>query len=205
MPDTSNPTNARLKRSDRPKKTFKRHSYRDAKPYLLEEFDCRCVYSGIHMNAAGGESCLEIDHYDPRKKKEYIQDYYNLLLAIRPCNNSKRSFWPSEKQKSAGLYVINPCAEVDYGKHIFEDPSTNRLWGGTPTGKWHIRKLDLNAEFLIVARRMRSLYFRKLRDPFTSKESFGMLREALNEFSKHAELLIPEWPLKPSPSDYFHE
>ena len=32
---------------------------------------------------------MEVDHFDPRQKKDVIQNYKNLLLATRHCKGAK--------------------------------------------------------------------------------------------------------------------
>ena len=86
---------------------------------------------------------MEVDHFDPRKKNDPIQQYSNLMLSSRHCNGAKSSFWPSESQGQRGLRLLNPCEEPDYGVHVFEDASTNELVGASPTGEFH----DLEARF----------------------------------------------------------
>lgn len=139
---------------------------------------------------------MEVDHYNPRLKRELEQDYLNLLLATRHCNLSKWTFWPNRSQSERGLYVINPCNELDYGKHIFEDPVSHYLWGATATGTWHIRKLDLNAPHLVRERQDRADLLRGLRsEPFAVKPgtSFDELREPLAALRCQVEKMIPEW------------
>lgn len=100
---------------------------------------------------------MEVDHYDPSKKKDPIQNYANLLLASRHCNGNKGEFWPSPEQRRLGIRVINPCEEIDYGLHLFEDPISHKLVGATPTGIAHIELLDLNADHLVEERKQRTL------------------------------------------------
>lgn len=202
----SNSEVPRLVRRARPKQQFARTKYRNALPLLLEEFEGRCVYSGQHWKRAGGIKCLEVDHYDPRLKKRPKQDYYNLLLATRHCNGAKGEFWPTPSELAQGLYVINPCRETDYGHHVFEDPRHHRLWGATPTGIWHIRRLDLNAPHLVCERRDRAEIWRLLRQQYGVALRPGV---SLNQFSQEMmplwevlQAMIPEWPAKEAPPAY---
>jgi hypothetical protein len=142
---------------------------------------------------------MEIDHFDPRLKDEFLQPYDNLFLASRHCNGAKSSVWPSRLEQSLGLRYLNPCREQDYGEHIFEDPRTHLLAGVTPAGRYHVRMCDLNADHLVAERRERAEIWKLLRTAFTVKrhqtpEAATELAEALR---KQAEQMIPE--LAPPP------
>jgi len=85
------------------------------------DFEERCAYSMQHTYRAGGATCMEVDHFDPRKKLDEIQKYPNLFLATRHCNGAKRDRWPNNHERKLGVRFLNCCSEVDYGIHIFED------------------------------------------------------------------------------------
>jgi len=55
-----------------------------------------------------------------------------------------------------GIRFLDCCREWDYGEHIFEDPTTHRVVGVTPPGRYHVRMCDLNAPHLIRERKDRS-------------------------------------------------
>jgi hypothetical protein len=101
---------------------------------------------------------LEVDHFDPRRKKELRQDINNLFPASRHCNGKKSNHWPNNTEIAAGCRFLNPCKEIDYGEQIFEDPITHNLIGTTPAAIWHIRICGLNAEHLVFERAKRSEY-----------------------------------------------
>jgi hypothetical protein len=148
---------ARIIRKHRPKTKLTRHNYRRrAIGALRTDFEDRCAYSMQHCQHAGGMSALEIDHFDPRRKNDHIQDYDNLFLARRNSNLRKSANWPSPELMKRGIRFLNCCEEMDYGKCIFEDPITSRVFGTTPAAKYHIRVLDLNAEELITERKTRA-------------------------------------------------
>jgi hypothetical protein len=197
-------TPVRIKPYPKPKKVFKRKNYRKAFPFLLEEFEGRCAYSGQHVLRAGGETAMEIDHFDPRKKKLVIQDYHNLLPATRHCNLSKGDFWPNRKQSANGLRIINPRAEPDYGLHIFEDPNSHWLWGATATGRWHIRKCDLNAPHFIHERKHRARIWKMLRLDcgVTLQITSIEVPQPLEKLVEVVREMIPEWPFREPPKDY---
>jgi hypothetical protein len=141
---------------------------------------------------------MEVDHFDPRQKKDVVQRYENLFLASRHCNGAKRNK-PTPKERSLGLTFINPCEDWDYGKYIFEDPRSHKLVGITPQARYHIRYCDLNADHLVTERRDRtelaSIVKRGVvlgpRVTFEEAESnMRMLREQIDR-------MIPEFPPPP--------
>src|SRR3989442_896054 len=127
----SHSTTSRIKRGPPPARKIPRTKIRRALPELVRDFEARCGYSCQHYTRAGGMRCMEVDHFDYREKREVIQRYENLFLATRHCNGAKRQK-PTWKERAAGLRLLNPCEEWDYGPHIVEDPSTHELVGITP-------------------------------------------------------------------------
>lgn len=142
--------------------------------------------------------CMEVDHFDYRHKEDVLQDYNNLFLASRHCNLAKLQK-PTPKERAAGLRLLNPCQEMDYGCHIFEDPLTYELVGVTPYGKYHIRTCDLNAEHLVCERRERAEIWRLIRQNggITARRDsdLELAREAIGALRTQAEKMIPELPL----------
>jgi hypothetical protein len=165
---------------------------------LRRDFQDRCAYSCQHLNRAGGLKAMEIDHFDPRLKGKFIQRYDNLFLATRHCNGAKGDTWPTRAEQALGLRFLNPCAEQDYGKHIFEDEATHRLVGATPAGRFHIRMLDLNADHLVAERRERTEIRRLLtKTAFTLRQGRSVEETAdlAAALKKQVEQMIPELPL----------
>jgi hypothetical protein len=189
-------TAPRIRRGAGPKKVLKRTTYKNAKPELLRDFESRCAYSMQHLNRAGGHKCMEIDHFDPRKKNDFIQEYNNLYLSTRHCNGSKRAVWPTASQMRAGLRYLDCCKEMDYGSHLFEDATTHRLIGVTTTGVFHIRSCDLNAPHLVNERRVRAKIWNSLRmapvSVTASIESAPAVLAAMDLLTKQAREMIPE-------------
>lgn len=187
---------ARIKRGKPPVKPIKRHKYRDALPELFRDFGSRCAYSCQHYTRAGGESCMEVDHFDPRQKRDFIQDYRNLFLATRHCNLAKGKQWPTKADIAAGLRFLNPCEEMDYGEQILEDPISHKLVGLTPAAIWHIRKLNLNAEHLRMERHDRAEIWKDLRSAFTIKPrvSVDVVTTASATLQATVDRMIPEIP-----------
>jgi hypothetical protein len=108
-----------------------------------------------HWLRAGGGRAMDIDHFNPTLRNEARNVYENLYLATRHCNGHKGDTWPTKEERRAGVRFLDPCKDLDYGMHIFEDPETFELWGATPAGRFQIRVLDLNAEHLVEERRAR--------------------------------------------------
>lgn len=143
---------------------------------------------------------MEVDHFDPRKKRELIQPYENLFLASHPCNNFKGTTWPSKADLAAGCRFLNCCEEQDYDEQIFEDPDTHYLIGATTAAIWHIRNLDLSAPHLVDERRDRAELRRLLNaqpirvKPDADKAQMDLLIERLK---KSLETMIPD--IRPPP------
>ena len=146
---------------------------------LAEDFQERCAYSMQHTYRAGGRACMDIDHFNPRKKMDPIQQYGNLFLATRHCNGAKRDRWPTGQDRQAGIRFINCCEEMDYGVHIFEDPDTHEVVGVTPAGKYHVRNCDLNAPHLLEERTERARLRRLIQDqPIHVKKAWSLPPQA---------------------------
>ena len=142
---------------------------------------------------------MEIDHFDPRKKKAFLQQYENLFFASRHCNGAKGAEWPKTDDQALGLRYLNPCQEQDYGEHIFEDTPTRRLVGVTPAGKYHIRMCDLNADHFVAERRERAEIWELLRAAATVKRNQmpQMAADLAKALRQQAEYMIPEFPYLP--------
>ena len=149
---------SRYKRIASKGKKFARTTYRNAKPFLKNDQSGQCAYSMLHYLSGGGETAYDVDHFNPRKKKNKAQYAKNLLFVSRHTNSKKRDTWPTKEQLGSGVRFLNAYEEEDYGVHIFEDPETHRVWGSTPAGKYQVAMMDLNAEHLVVARRERSRF-----------------------------------------------
>ena len=165
-------------------------NYREkAFPHLMKDFTGRCAYSLVHTDLAGGETCMEVDHFKPKKKfPKKAHSYKNLMLASRSCNLTKGEEWPSPKMKKQGFEFINPCEEIDYGKHIFENIETGELVAATPKGCYQINKCMLNAKHLVTQRKERTeiLALLKSHKPVSLPDSITSIKEA----EKELEILI---------------
>ena len=147
-----------------------------------------------HTYRAGGRRCMEVDHYNPNKKDDAIQQYSNLFLATRHCNGAKSDRWPSGKERRLGIRFLNCCEEADYGLHILEDPDTHEVVGVTPAGRYHVRNCDLNAPHLVEERKERARLWRILSaQPVRIKHGWSLPEEA-RVLKAVADRMIPTIP-----------
>ena len=143
---------------------------------------------------------LEIDHFDPRRKKDLIQDYKNLFRASRHCNGKKSHTWPNQAELVAGCRFLNPCEEMDYGEQIFEDFQTHELIGVTPAARWHIRICGLNANHLMDERRRRAKHWNTIHNRGITVKGgvpHQVAQELMKNYREEVELMIP--PIPPLP------
>ncbi|MBN8246255.1 MAG: hypothetical protein J0L84_02285 [Verrucomicrobia bacterium] len=146
---------------------------------------------------------MEVDHFDPRQKEDVVQDYFNLLLSTRHCNLAKSSYWPGAVDRKCGLRLLDPTREMDWGVHVVEDPKTHLLWGRTPAGNLHIRRLHLNARHLVDERRDRGRILRLLAEqPVKLKSVQFEVPEALPELRRQLESMIRFIPQEPMPEGH---
>lgn len=182
----------RIKRGPPPKKPIKRRNYRDALPELIRDFEGRCAYSMQHQSRSG---LLEVDHFDPRRKKDLIQNYANLFPASRHCNGKKSDTWPSKTERAAGCRFLNPCEEMDYGGQFFETPGTHELVGVTAAARWHIRVCGLNADHLVQERRRRTEHWLTIKGAAIKvRGDHYRASEMITRFREEVELMIPQIP-----------
>jgi hypothetical protein len=158
----------------------------------MSDFAERCAYSMQHTSRAGGTKCMEVDHFNPRRKKDSVQKYLNLFLASRHCNGAKGKTWPSNNERKRGIRFLNCCEETDYDLQILEDPDTHEVVGITRGARFHIRNCDLNDPWLIQERRERSELWERLEaKPFHLKK-YWSLPEAYSLLKAQAEKMIPK-------------
>lgn len=153
-----------------------------------------------HTARAGGPKCMEVDHFNPNRKRDSIQNYSNLYPATRHCNGAKRDRWPKGKDRAAGMRFLDCCKEADFGLHIFEDPDTHELVGVTPPGKYHVRACDLNAPHLVNERRQRAEALRFLSSPLKIKMTKDWdLPEPAAQLQEFVREMIPPIPYLTGP------
>lgn len=193
----SNFKKPRVKRVASLNKKFKRYKYGRALPDLMVDFDGRCAYSMQHHSRAGK---LEVDHFDPRLKKNLWHHSSNLFPASRHSNGAKADNWPNHIEAQLGCRFLNPCEEQDYGEQIFEDPNSHVLIGTTPAARWHIRMCGLNAPRLIDERSRRSKHLQRLKDcPVRIRRDSDKIVELIKSLREEVDMMIPEIPSPPGP------
>ncbi len=200
MSDSSD--SPRIKRKQQPPQYYFKH--RNYLKFLLIDFEKRCAYSGQHLQRVGGVGGMDIDHHNPTLRHPQKNAYKNLLLASRHCNGKKSNEWPTSEQRALGIRFLNPCEEQDYGKHLFEDPNTFEIWGATPAGRYHIRKLDLNAEHLVRERRRRHELRTLKKEPMVVSALREDALQGVQAFSAEVEDMIPPFPQKKRPPTPIH-
>jgi len=186
----SNSTKSRIQRKN-PNLIFSRTTYRSAWPHLMSDFGERCAYSMQHISKAGGSKSMEVDHFNPRRKKDEVQEYLNLFLASRHCNGAKGNHWPSNKERKRGIRFLNCCEEADYDIQILEDPDTHKVVGMTPAARFHIRYCDLNDPWLIEERKDRNTLWNFIENKAIFFKGSWALPEAYFLLKEQAEKMIP--------------
>ena len=191
---------ARILRGPAPKKKIRPHNIRKvALPALRRDFADRCAYSMQHMDLAGGLKSMEVDHHDASLPMKSRNQYRNLFLASRHCNNSKQAR-PTRKEKKEGKRFLNPCIEWDYGYQIFEDPRDRHLWGSTPAARYHIIFCDLNAPHLLRERRRRAAIKKELNSRPALVTSFDAFANAFMLLQRELDLMIPDITIARDPN-----
>jgi hypothetical protein len=140
---------------------------------------------------------MEIDHFNPILREAVRNRYSNLYLSSGHCNRRKSDYWPTEAMKREGIRLLDPCAEMDYGEHIFEDPNSHLLVGVTPAGRYHIRVLDLNAETFVSERQQRAIC-RATRVLEFNGDPWEILAASLAVMQQLVDALIPCIPPPPA-------
>jgi HNH endonuclease len=184
-------TKPRIIRKHFPQKKIRRTAYREVWDELILDFEERCAYSMQHIHRAGGKKCMEVDHFNPKRKRDFVQDYSNLFLATRHCNGAKRDQWPRPSEQKLGMRFLNCCEETDYGVHIFEDPDSHELVGVTPQGRFHIRACDLNAPHLVAERAERTELWQMLSQEAVRLKQGWVLPVEFEALKTIAEKMIP--------------
>jgi HNH endonuclease len=171
----SNFSGPRIKRGSGPPGKLTDDNVRDrALSHLLRDFDERCAYSMRHKENNGGLRQMEIDHFDPTLRRAERNAYTNLMLATRHCNLMKTSTWSKPVLEEANpVRLLNPCAEQDYGKHLFENPVTHELVAVSENGNLQIDVMDLNHPTFVKERAERAEYYSKRQSPALITGSFS--------------------------------
>lgn len=120
------------------KYTFKKHNilrncnekfddYHKYKPYLRNDFSCRCAYCNLCDESV--TTHFEIDHYIPKdafesKRPELLTLYDNLVYSCKKCNQAKSSKFKGDVNSNPlnNELFYNP-ALVDYNTIFYRDES----------------------------------------------------------------------------------
>jgi hypothetical protein len=152
-----------------------------------------------HMDFGGGLTTMEVDHHDASLPTRLRNNYNNLFLASRHCNNAKRDR-PTRKEKRQGKRFLNPCKELDYDYQIFEDPRDNHVWGTTPQALYHIIYCDLNAPHLRRERGRRAAIKKVLSlTPAQIDSSFEAFVDSFRLLQQQRNLMIHDIKFKADP------
>jgi len=135
---------------------------------------------------------MEVDHFNPRRKKADVQKYTNLFLASRHCNGAKGNHWPSHNEQKRGIRFLDCTTEPDYDVHILEDPDTHEVVGVTPEGIFHVRQCDLNDPWLIEERKERSELWKEFESEKFRTVAGLQLPEAYAKLKAQIEKMIPK-------------
>lgn len=137
------------------------------KAALAQEGGRRCVYCALPDVMLGGELHYHIEHFVPRTQDPALARVWsNLFYACPICNRFKSDDWPAA---ATGYGYHNP-AEVDYNEKFQVDGRTHRAIGLDVRAMYHVERLHLNREQLILARRETRLFERSalVRDKLTA-------------------------------------
>lgn len=134
--------------------------WRAHKPELSEDFFGICGYCGKHFKATLCDS--QIEHFIPKKKyPEYENQYSNLILACKVCNNKKRDDWPSKDSlknitdDSKKGYVDPASDEFDY--HL-ERLSDGNIVGKSEVGKYMAKRFGFSYRPISENQKIKELY-----------------------------------------------
>jgi hypothetical protein len=133
-----------------------------------------CAYCGVTEEQVG--SGLTIDHFQPQVTggEENLE---NLLYCCYACNSFKGDWWNPDGVDR----ILHPFNE-DIQEHLQEE-SDGILTSKTPTGAFHIEKLQLNRPPLIANRQ------RRRRDQNAEAERHALEKELSETQNQLATLL----------------
>jgi hypothetical protein len=116
---------------------------------ICAAYNFRCGYCGVSEAESGGE--LNIDHFRPLAQGGTVS-LSNLVYACSTCNRFKGDYWPAAEAGSEAM-LLHP-GQNDLATHVAQMPD-GRLRGLTPRGWFHIQRLRLNREQLVLQRQRR--------------------------------------------------
>lgn len=171
-------------------KALNRYRHPQVKEALVEMFHGKCAYCEskiTHIDFG------HIEHYlpksGPRRRRDLVFDWNNLLLACGICNGSRFKGCKSPTRQEGGPY-INPCID-DPSTHFdfVYDPvaKLSSVLGTTRRGNKTVTDLGLNRSDL---RTYRSKLVRKLvciaQFASTNSEAAAIVREAKESTSAYS-------------------
>jgi len=202
---------SRLKRGKSPRKAngqvrvLTENTYRkSSKKEIERDFGKRCAYSMVHEDHADGASGMEIDHFNPTLTGRRRHVYGNLFPGAGSCNLSKSNTWPDADDLAVGMRYLNPCKEIDYGEHIFEERESGLLVATSTAGFYQIVNLGLNDSHFVRLRLDRTdlcerLYSNMfaLRDRLADVENLEHVEVVIKSLNVQLSKMIPFIPEPP--------
>jgi hypothetical protein len=131
-------------------------SYKDYREELRKDFWYSCAYCSLTEIEAKGIG-FEIDHYHPtRQFLELKNKYDNLYWSCSKCNGFKGGYFPNDRQKARGYFIIRP--DYEFSRDYYEIDKKNKFYlkEKNETGNFNIRKLSLNSQLLVRIRSLRN-------------------------------------------------
>jgi 5-methylcytosine-specific restriction endonuclease McrA len=139
----------------------KNYHYSRYRVAIAEDCLRRCVYCDCHEDEIGGHESMEIDHFRPYGRAEFVhlRDVpENLLHACGRCNSYKSDHWPSgdpDRSYNDREGWIDPFHECR--ADFFEISEDGTLRALKAPAEYVIRLLRLNRELLRRLRQRRRL------------------------------------------------
>jgi 5-methylcytosine-specific restriction endonuclease McrA len=130
-----------------------RKRYTEYRQELRKDFFYSCAY--CTMTEFEAQSIrMTIDHYEPRKAREDLEnDYRNLMYACSPCNERKGDRCPPAEARENGHRFFRADEEPRAAHFDIQGKEIKHL---TNVGEFTIKVLDLNSERLQLIRDVRN-------------------------------------------------
>lgn len=111
---------------------------------VRQQFGFRCAYCGVSEIDTG--TTLTTDHFQPRSHGG-TDDFANLVYACHACNEHKGDYWnPNGIER-----ILHPLNDNTTEHFVLDENDT--LEALTPTGAFHLQRLQLNRAPLVYVRR----------------------------------------------------
>ncbi len=134
------------------------NDYREAKPFLLEDFHKMCGYCGKNSDTMNER--FHVDHFVPQRlAPERREDYSNLVLACPKCNLTKSGKWPTEDKSVANngeIGFVDPASE-EYDSHMERDEQ-GYIRGITSLGRSICKSLNFDVRRTDLYWKIQCLY-----------------------------------------------